>query len=414
MSNLTAFMNYLRDQVGLPAKVIPHFARWVRSAYRKANVPLDQPLSAPERRSYLRELEATHPAWQVRQADDALRHYAYFLSTSPSSEATHNQHGTPAEWDTLAADMRRILRLKHLSYQTEKTYLAWLKGFRAFLSEKPPAALTEADIEHFLSYLATQRRVSASTQNQALNALVFLFRHVLRHDLSDSIAAVRARRRQRLPTVLSKDEITAIFAHMSGTPLLMAQLIYGCGLRLQECVSLRVKDIDFEKHMLVVRAGKGDKDRRTVLPVSLEPSLREHLKAIRSLYERDRLDDVPGVMLPLALERKYPNAGKEWGWFWVFPSQSLSVDPRTHTVRRHHLSPSTLQKAFRVAVRKANIPKPATVHTLRHSFATHLLEGGYDIRTIQELLGHQSVRTTMIYTHVAQRDLSQIKSPLDR
>ncbi|RMG04646.1 MAG: integron integrase, partial [Nitrospirae bacterium] len=219
--------------------------------------------------------------------------------------------------------------------------------------------------------------------------------------------------RRRLPVVLSKKEIQSIFDNLKGTHRLMAMLIYGCGLRLQECLNLRIKDIDLEKNLVIVRAGKGDKDRRTILPDTLKDALLQHISEIRRLYDEDRARGLPGVYLPGALERKYPNAGKEWAWFWLFPSKSLSVDPRTNTVRRHHIHAGTLQKAFKEAVRKAEIEKSASVHTLRHSFATHLLEDGYDIRTVQELLGHKSLNTTMIYTHVAKRNILGVKSPLD-
>ncbi|MBI5746322.1 MAG: integron integrase, partial [Nitrospirae bacterium] len=222
-----------------------------------------------------------------------------------------------------------------------------------------------------------------------------------------------ARQRRRLPVVLSIKEITSIFEYMAGTQQLMAMLIYGCGLRLQECLSLRIKDIDLEQNIVIVRSGKGDKDRRTMLPESLKDNLIHHLSEVRAMYDEDRAKDLNGVYLPNALERKYPNAGKEWAWFWLFPSKSLSVDPRSHTVRRHHMHPASLQKAFKTAAGKAGIAKQASVHTLRHSFATHLLEKGYDIRTIQELLGHSNLQTTMIYTHVATKNILGVRSPLD-
>ena len=214
--------------------------------------------------------------------------------------------------------------------------------------------------------------------------------------------------------MLTIKEVNNIFDEMSGLYRLMAMLIYGCGLRLQECLNLRIKDVDIEQGFVIVRSGKGDKDRRTVLPESLKDDLVCHISAVREIYEKDRRDDLNGVYLPDALERKYPNAGKEWGWFWLFPSKSLSVNPRTRIVRRHHTHPAALQRAFKAAVTKAGITKPASIHTLRHSFATHLLEKGYDIRTVQELLGHKYLHTTMIYTHVAKRNILGVKSPLDR
>jgi integron integrase len=289
-----------------------------------------------------------------------------------------------------------------------------LRKFRDFAAGKPPEELQGADVQDFLSYLAVERRVSSSTQNQALNAMVFIFRHVLEKDIENILNAVRARHKRRLPVVLTVQEVERIFDRMSGVRKLMAMLTYGCGLRLSECVRLRIKDIDLEQNIVTVRSGKGDNDRRTVLPERLKDDLIHHITSVRSLYDRDREQNLNGVALPAALERKYPNAGKEWRWFWLFPAKSLSIDPRTNAVRRHHIHPAALQRAFKAAVTEAGITKQASVHTLRHSFATHLLEGGYDIRTVQELLGHKQLHTTMIYTHVARRNLMGVRSPLDK
>ncbi len=409
---LALFENYLRNTAHLKDKYVPFYLQWVQRAYGQLKAPFTVALTANQAALFLNGLSHTHPDWQIRQAEDALRHYAYFLSRRQKAENTHFPN-SGTSWHPFLEKMRRAMRLKHRSYQTEKSYLSWVQSFRRFLNNKAPEQLVGEDIQQFLSFLAVEKKVAASTQNQALNALVFFFRHALEKSLWPHITAVRSRQHPRLPVVLSPAEIQAIFSHLNGTHLLMAQIIYGCGLRLQECLRLRVKDIDEQRNMLIVRSGKGDKDRRTVLPDSLLPKLREHLQTIRKLYQEDRRKNLPGVALPGALERKYLRAGKEWGWFWLFPSKSLSVDPRSHTVRRHHLDPSTLQKTFRTAVKKTNISKKATVHSLRHSFATHLLEKGYDIRTIQELLGHQNLQTTMIYTHVARRNVLGVRSPLD-
>ena len=274
--------------------------------------------------------------------------------------------------------------------------MTWVRSFRAFVNDKEPQQLEGRDLQDFLTHLAVEKRVSSSTQNQALNAIVFVYRHVLDKNIEGEISAVRARQRRRLPVVLSTKEVKSLFDQMKGVHRLMAMLIYGCGLRLQECLGLRIKDIDLEQNLIMIRAGKGDKDRRTVLPEALKDDLIHHLAEVRTLYDQDRSNNLNGVYLPDALERKYPNAGKEWRWFWLFPSKSLSVDPRTHVVRRHHIHPAALQKAFKTAIAKVGITKQASVHTLRHSFATHLLENGYDIRTIQELLGHRNLQTTMI------------------
>lgn len=287
-------------------------------------------------------------------------------------------------------------------------------GFQGYLAGKAPAEIGSSDVKRFLSHIAVEKKVSASTQNQAFSALLFFFRHVLDRDLADISEIVRASPRRRLPVVLSRQEIQRVFAHLQGVYLLMAKLIYGCGLRIQECADLRVKDIDFERGTLTVRSGKGDKDRVTVLPESLKMELQLHLAGARRIFDQDFRDGrAEGVALPDALERKYPNAGREWAWFWVFPAPAMSDDPRSGKHRRHHIHVSNLQRSFKEAARRAEIDRNASVHSLRHSFATHLLEKGYDIRTIQSLLGHSNLQTTMIYTHVAGRNLLGVISPLD-
>ncbi|OGW60430.1 MAG: hypothetical protein A2V83_04110 [Nitrospirae bacterium RBG_16_64_22] len=341
-----------------------------------------------------------------------MRHFNYFLSQELAGQEPAD--GAPGEWQAVEERLREALRLRRRSLSTEKSYMIWVRGFRKFLKDKDPSRLEGKDVQDFLSRLAVERKVSASTQSQALNAIVFLFRHVLEKNIEGEISAVRAYPKRRLPVVLSAQEVQRVFDRMTGVSRLMAMLAYGCGLRLTECLSLRVKDVDIEQGIVIVRAGKGDKDRRTVLPESLKDELIRHFSQVRALYDLDRMKDLPGVYLPDALERKYPNAGKEWAWFWVFPSKLLSVDPRSHTVRRHHMHAASLQKAFKAAVGKAQVAKPASVHTLRHSFATHLLESGYDIRTIQELLGHRDLQTTMIYTHVATKNVLGVRSPLDK
>ncbi len=319
------------------------------------------------------------------------------------------------DWKAVEEKMIEAIRLRHRSYSTEKTYIAWFRQFQRFVKSKDLNSLGAKDIQDFLSYLAVERKVSTSTQNQALNALVFVYRHVLdKHIGDDELNAVRAVYKRRLPVVLTVKEVNSIFDKLYGINRLMAKLIYGCGLRLQECLSLRIKDVDIEQGIVIVRSGKGDKDRKTVLPESLKDELLHHVSSVREIYEQDRKDNINSVYLPGALEKKYPNAGKEWGWFWLFPARDLSIDPRSFIIRRHHMHPSSLQKAFKEAVMKVGITKQASVHTLRHSFATHLLENGYDIRTIQELLGHRNLQTTMIYTHVATKNILGVRSPLDK
>jgi integron integrase len=308
--------------------------------------------------------------------------------------------------------VRDALRLKHYSYRTEQAYVDWITRYILFHDKRHPQDMGRAEVQAFLTHLAAERNVAASTQTQALSALLFLYREVLHTDLGD-IDALRANKPRRLPTVLTRDETLRVISALKGSHQLMAKLLYGSGLRLMECVRLRVKDVDFAQHQIVVRDGKGEQDRVTVLPDSLVAPLQEHLQRARQLHARDLEAGYGTVDLPYALARKYPNANREWGWQYVFPSERLSSDPRTGQVHRHHLDPSGLQKAIRAAARLARIAKPIGPHTFRHSFATHLLEAHYDIRTVQELLGHKDVRTTMIYTHVLSRGGLAVRSPLD-
>jgi len=305
------------------------------------------------------------------------------------------------------------MRLRHLSLISEKAYLSWIRQFRAYVNDKACGRLTEQDLKSFLSFLAVEKKVAAATQRLAFNALLFFFRNILRIEILGMATVVPSRVPARLPVVLTREEIVKVFSHLQGPCLLMTRLIYGGGLRLEECLSLRVKDIDFERNCLVVRGGKGNKDRETVLPEKVIHEINRHLLKVRALYEKDNAANGAAVMIPGALGRKYVNVSHDWGWYWVFPSESLSVDPISRAVMRFHIYPTTLQKAFRRAVRAAGIVKQASVHTLRHSFATHLIERGYDTRTVQELLGHTKVSTTMIYTHVARKNKLGVMSPVD-
>ncbi|MBN1613504.1 MAG: integron integrase [Deltaproteobacteria bacterium] len=313
-------------------------------------------------------------------------------------------------------ETRRLIRLKHYSYSTERTYLHWIERFLEYARQtggKTISETGESDFKNFLSHLALKQRVSASTQNQAFNAVLFFFRHILGKEAGNLAHTVRAKRGKKLPVVFSVEEVRRLWACMTGRDLLIAGLIYGAGLRLMELARLRVKDIDFDLNTVTVRSGKGDKDRTTILPAKVKDLLRKHLVEVKSLHERDLSRGYGEVHLPDALSRKYPNAGKEWAWQYVFPASNLSVDPHGGRVARHHISDSAIQEIIKKAVRKAGIPKHGSVHTLRHSFATHLLMNGVNIREVQELLGHKNVETTMIYTHVL-RDMSKApKSPLD-
>lgn len=310
--------------------------------------------------------------------------------------------------------VREVARYKRYSIRTEQAYVEWVRRFVRFHGKRHPRDLGAAEVRGFLYHLASKLRVSASTHQQALSALLFLFRDVLELELPWLGDIERPKKPKRLPAVLSVDEVTRLLALVDDSHGLMVRLLYGTGMRLLECLRLRVKDVDFDQRQILVRSGKGDKDRLTVLPESLIPALRIHLQRVHALWEGDRLAGRPGVYMPEALARKYPNAAHSWGWFWVFPARELSLDPRSGTERRHHAHEQALQRAIKRAVAAAGIAKPATTHTLRHSFATHLLQNGYDIRTVQELLGHSDVSTTMIYTHVLNRGGRGVVSPADR
>lgn len=310
--------------------------------------------------------------------------------------------------------IRARAKLRHLSPRTEQAYLGWVRRFVRHVGGRHPRELGDREVGEFLTMLAVDRKVSASTQNQALAALLFLYREVLAIPIEMGERAVRAKRGRRLPEVMTRSEVAAVIAAMEGIPRLVARLLYGSGLRLEESLSLRVKDIGFAERTILVRGGKGNKDRRTVLPDNVANDLQPHLALVRRLHERDLAAGHGAVVLPDALQQKFPSSPTEWGWQWVFPARRRYVERGTGIVRRHHLDGSVMQRAVKDAVRAAGIVKRASCHTFRHSFATHLLERGYDIRTVQELLGHTDVRTTMIYTHVLGRGaLGGVRSPGD-
>ncbi len=427
---LRGFIEFLRRKGIVGEQRLPYYEFWIRMylQWQAGGPEVDDWSEDASAESYLASLGKRFKDWQVLQARDALRLYLYYREsrkkggeagggTEPAAdmgqESTDPVDTDPAGADPLEDSLLELMRLKHLAYRTEKSYLSWIARFRSYTRRKKISELTEQDLKNFLSYLAVEKKVSAATQKQAFNALLLLYRNVLKVPIESLLSVVPAKSPRRLPVVLTQEEIRSVFSRLAGEHQLLATLIYGGGLRLWECLSLRIKDIDFERNCLVIRSGKGDKDRETVLPDRVIGELKNHLKKVRILYERDRRKSIEGVWIPAALERKFRSAGKEWSWFWVFPSAKLSVDPVSATARRYHLYPTTFQKAFRRAVEQAGIAKHATVHSLRHSFATHLIEKGYDIRTIQELLGHADVSTTMIYTHVARKNKLGVTSPFD-
>lgn len=326
----------------------------------------------------------------------------------------------PAKYSTvmhkpvgLIERVREVIRYKHYSLRTEQAYVQWIKRYLAFHGRRHPREMGADEVRVFLTYVASQLKVAASTHNQALSALLFLYREVLEIDLPWLVDLERPQKPKRVPVVLSVEEVQRLLAVMEGTYALMARLLYGSGMRLMECLRLRIKDLDFDCNQIIVRDGKGAKDRVTVLPSSLPPALQSHLQRVHALWEGDCAAGRSGVQMPESLARKYPNAPHEWHWFWVFPAPDISIDPRSGTERRHHIFEQNLQRAIKRGISAAGISKPATTHTLRHSFATHLLQNSYDIRTVQELLGHSDVSTTMIYTHVLNRGGRGVVSPAD-
>lgn len=338
--------------------------------------------------------------------------YTSYPESTPVLPAV-NEGEPPAHKPRLMTQVRRELKARHYSPRTEKSYVGWIKRFIHFYNLRHPAEMAEPEINTFLTHLAVEQKVSASTQNQALSALLFLYRYVFGQAIDDLGNVVRARGPRRLPVVLTAAEVMQVINAMSGGDRLVVSLLYGAGMRLMECLRLRIQDIDFKLKQITIRRGKGEKDRLTVLPSELERELKQHLAHVRTLHRQDLAAGYGRVDLPDALERKYPAAPQEWGWQYVFPQHRRWRNRETGEEGRYHRDPSLVQRAVRSAVQLTDIHKKATCHTFRHSFATHLLESGYDIRTVQELLGHKDVSTTMIYTHVLNRNGPSVQSPLD-
>ncbi len=402
-----------------------YFVHWVRSFYNKRDLWQGHPwhMQLPLFLEFL-EQDGRAAKWQIRQADQAVR--LYFTNFRREGDFSSGQRplvsvGATGEFEIEAAlrAFRESLRLKNYSLSTEKTYLFWVKDFLYRSSDEHTAkgratlSKTENAVRNYLAHLAIGKNVSASTQNLAFNALLMFFRLVMHRELGDMRQAVRAKTGKKLPVVFSKSEIKHLLGMFQGTMELLFSVIYGGGLRLQEGLRLRVKDVDFDQGLLFIRSGKGDKDRSTVLPNGVVPALQLQLKKVVNLHREDVGKGFGSAWLPDALARKYPNAAKELAWQWVFPADRRNTDPRSGVVRRHHILPRTAQRAFKEGLRKSGIAKHASVHTLRHSFATHLLLAGVDIRQIQEYLGHSRVETTMIYTHVVKDMRNPVTSPLD-
>ena len=346
----------------------------------------------------------TYQNWQINQAIDAIN-VLYALIKDKSSNA-------PVSLDFIIEQTKNSIKLKHYSDKTEKNYVYWVKQFYHY-TKKSISDYDSLDVKNFLTYLVKERNISASTQNQAFNAILFLFRHVLHKDLENMEDTLRAKRNRKIPSVLTREEVSEVFKYLNGEKLLIVKILYGSGLRLMECMTLRIKDVDLSRNSITVHSGKGDKDRRVMIPEKIKLDLQNHIENVKTVYEKDKAMNNNRVKLPDALSKKYPNAESEWAWYWVFPAKNLYVDKHDGKTYRHHIHESVIQKAIRNASIKTDIPKKISAHTFRHSFATHLLESGVNIRVVQELLGHKKLETTMIYTHVLLEKKNTVKSPLD-
>lgn len=419
--DLQPFKDFMEARNLVPEKYRSFYVRWVRR-FLLSEFNAKELAEKDKIVCYLDQLarDGSVQEWQVKQAEQAVKLYLNVYLPEENKErpaidsesvSSHARH-LDSEAVEAMKEMRKLLRLRHYAYRTEQTYMEWVVRYMEYTVRQGLEWNAGSSVRSFLSHLALRKNVASSTQNQALNALIFLFRESLQIEL-EKIDAVRAKRGRRLPTVLSVEEVKRLLDQVKGPRGLMLRLTYGGGLRVSETIRLRVQDLDFDNHQLFVRSGKGDKDRTTLLPEILIPELKEQVKRVKKLHERDLRQGFGEVWLPGALDKKYPNAPREFKWQYLFPARNMSVDPRSGKTRRHHISEKVMQTALRNAVKAAEIYKHVTIHTLRHSFATHLLIAGTNIREVQELLGHKNVETTMIYTHVMRELGDKPKSPLD-
>lgn len=416
-----SFEEFLREHRLVREKHLKYYVDWVERFSRHCGGKL-QNISRKSIMTYLDSISKWKNVhdWQIRQADDAVsiftKNYLKHVHGFDMVEQCR-QHGVPVKagqeaWSQLISDTREAIQIRQYALSTEKTYITWVKQFGVYLKHKAPIQVASGDVKNFLTYLSLQRNVAPATQNQAFNSLLFLFRHVLYRDLEDLQDTPRPRKRKSIPVVLSLEEIGRIYQRIDPEFILIFQLLYGTGMRIGECMELRYGNLDFDKGIITIKAGKGDKDRTTLLPDDLREPLKRQMAAVKELYHKDIAEGYGCVGLPNCIHRKYPRAPKELEWQWLFPSPKRCRDPRTGTVGRFHIMSRVIQKAFREAKRGAEVYKKASVHTIRHSFATHMLEKGYDIRMVQDILGHYRVETTMIYTHVVKKRYANVQSPV--
>ena len=408
MTNMKGYLEFVSSQ-GIHDYKLEYYQSWVLNFASYCKDFGVDPWHAGSLTKYCECLSTRCEKWQVEQANQAIKFYIHWRNSN-NHQAVESLTYNKSLYEKRIKETIRVLRIQNKAISTEQSYLKYIKKFYNFHNKDN---FSSNDIVFFISHIVVEDRLSKSSQNSALNALVFFFKYILKQEIGDLSQSLRSTRKQNLPVFFTKEEIQKIFSHLEGTALLMAEVIYGGGLRHSEAYRLRVKDVDFSTNQLRILAAKGDKDRLSIISDKTANKLKMHLEGVRKIFDADRESNLPGVHLPNALDKKYPNAGKEWNWFWVFPSQNISLDPRSGLYRRHHIEKYFMNRELKKAMQAAGIQKNAKVHSLRHSFATHLLENGYDIRTLQALLGHTDIRTTEIYTHTMKINKNNVRSPMD-
>jgi integron integrase len=407
--NISHFDNYLKNNPKVQKSQISYLKFWVNRCLQNLGFSFGTPLQKSHLSEFIASIEGNSQAWQIDQAKEALQLYIAFISINSDTPVVE----LTSDWQKAIGETANLLRVSGKSIRTAQAYLFWIKAFAERNEAKQPTALTEEDYRNFIDYLSHTKNVAATTQNQAHNALNFFYVNYLKHTFTEPLANIRAKRREKLPIVLTQSEVSDILRQLKGRHRIMAMMLYGSGLRLQECLELRIKDVDFEKQLIIVRSTHGDDFRLGLLPDFVIDDLQHYVSKLKEQFYEDRKNGLAGVELPEILEKIYPSAGKEWEWYWLFPSNRTTEKGRLGLQTRSHIHPSSLQRAFQKALKKSGIIKPVSLQTLRHSFAVHLLEQGYDAKAVQKLLGHANIQSTMIYAHIAEKDELRIRSPLD-